>query len=137
MLWETVFTCCPHMEKKETNAMPSANVVQTGRKRSPWQHHLFGFGFEHLCCARSTTSYANALGNHLSPDLAVHLIHFNIRFDVPEMLHYIFMLAMPSWAFLGLYQVRSLVGGQGPMTSDARRHSIKMSLSFVIAYQFE
>lgn len=117
--------------------MPNDNIVQTGRQRSPWQHYLFGFDFEHLCCARSTTSYANGLGNHLSPDLAVHLIHFNIRFDVPEMLHYVFMLSMPSWAFLGLYQVPSLVGGQGPMTSDARRHSIKMSLSFVIAYQSE
>jgi hypothetical protein len=26
----------------------------------------------HLSCAKSTTPYANALGNHLSPDLAVH-----------------------------------------------------------------
>lgn len=118
--------------------MLNDNIVQTDRRRYPWQHHLFGSGFEHLCCAKSTTLYANALGNCLSPDLAVHLIHlnhFDLRFDGPEMLQHVFMLSLPRWAFLGLHQVRSLVGGQGPMTSDARRYSIKMSLSFAIAYE--
>ena len=81
--------------------------------------------------------HANVLGNHLSPDLAVHLIHFNLRSDAPEMLHQVFMLSMPSWGLLGLCQVRSLVGGQGPMTSDARRYSIEMSLSYAIGYQLE
>ena len=74
-------------------------------------------------------------GDHLNPDLAVHLIHFNLHFDVHKMLLNVFMLSMPSWAFLGLYQVRSLAGGSGPMISDDRRYSIKMSLSFNIAYQ--
>ena len=83
-VWTTVLSCCSHLQKKQTNAMLNDNIVQTDRRRYPWQHHLFGSGFEHLCCAKSTTLYANALGNRLSPNLAVHLIHlnnFNLRFD--------------------------------------------------------
>lgn len=96
---------------------------------------VFGFASSRLCCAKPTRQHADPLGDHLSPDLAVYFIHYNLRFDVPERLHHVFMLSMPSWNFLGLCQVRSLVGGQGPMTSDARRYSIKMSLSYAIAYQ--
>ena len=67
-----------------------------------------------LCCAESTTQHANVLGEYISPDLAVHLVHFNLRFDVPEMLDHVFMLS----GLLGLCQVRSLEGGGRPRSDD-------------------
>jgi hypothetical protein len=66
--------------------------------------------------------------------LADHTIHFHLRFDVFKRLHHVFMLSVPSWGILGLYQVRSLVGGQGPTTSDAPRCCIKMDISYAIKF---
>ena len=92
-----------HGLQRKERATSNKNVVQTDRKRYPWQHHHFGFASSRSCCAKSTTQHANPLGDHPSPDLAVHLIHFNLRFDVSKRLHPVFMLSMPSWEFLGLY----------------------------------
>ena len=108
---------------------------KTEKTLSLAESSLFVSGVEHLCCAQLHIAVCQCPWRPSNPDLAVHLIHFILHFDVHEMLHHVFMLSMPSWAFLGLYQVRSLAGGSGPMISDARRYSINMSLSFAIAYQ--
>lgn len=127
------FTYCSR-SCRERHATANDNVFQTDhRTRYPWQHHL-GLASSHLCCAESTTQDANALGDHPSHDLADHIIHFNLRSDVFKRLHHVFMLSVPSWAFIGLYQVRSLVGGRGPTRSDARRYSIKMDVSCAITF---
>jgi hypothetical protein len=119
---------------RKSHETANDNVFQTDhRTRYPWQHH-FGFASSRLCCAESTTQDANVLGDYLSHDLAEHTIHFNFRFDVSKRLDHVFMLSVPSWGFLGLYQVRSLVGGQGPTTSDARRCSIKIDISYAITF---